>query len=72
MRSIPVRKLAANGSGVPVTDVDDVRAFAVAPEPGAQRFRHVYSGGQQLDALLVNRGSRTLLVSFHGALDRKI
>lgn len=72
MAAIPVRGLRTNGANVPLLQVSDVGAPIVTPEPGAQRFRHAYPGGRMLDALLVNRGSRTLVVSFHGALDRKL
>ena len=72
MAAIPVRGLRTNGANVPLLQVPDVGAPIVTPEPGAQRFRHAYPGGRMLDALLVNRGSRTLVVSFHGALDRKL
>lgn len=72
MPSISVRELTANGSNVPVIYVPDPGAVPVVPEPGAQKYRHRYPGGQMLDALLVNRGSPTLMVSLHGALDRKI
>lgn len=71
MIAIPVRGLRTNGSNVPLIQVPDVGAPVVVPEFGAQRYRHAYPGGRMLDALLVNRGSRTLMVSFHGALDRK-
>lgn len=71
MVAIPVRGVRTNGANVPLLHVPDVGAPVVAPEPGAQRFRHAYPGGRMLDSLLVNRGSRTLMVSFHGALDRK-
>ena len=70
MMAIPVRGLQSNGSNVPLFTVPDVGAAIVVPEPGAQRYRHAYPGGRMLDALLVNRGSRTLMVSFHGALNR--
>ena len=70
MAAIPVRALRTNGADVPRLMVPDAGALGVVPEPGAQRFRHAYPGGQMLDALLVNRGSHTLAVSFHGALDR--
>ena len=71
MAALPVRGLRANGSNVPQIMVPDVGAPVVVPEFGAQRYRHAYPGGRMLDALLVNRGSSTLVVSFHGALNRK-
>lgn len=72
MTSTPVRELASNGANVGILDVPDPWCPTVVPEPGAQRHRHVYPGGRALDSLLVNRGSETLVVSFHGALNRKI
>lgn len=71
MVAVPVRGLLANGSNVPQIMVPDVGAPVIVPEFGAQRYRHAYPGGRMLDALLVNRGSSTLVVSFHGALNRK-
>ena len=72
MFSIPARTLASNGSNVPVIAVSDPGSVPVVPEPGAQRYRHTYPRGRALDALLVNRGSNTLVVSLHGALNRSI
>lgn len=43
--------------------------FAPAAGPGPSRYRHTV-GDAHLDALLVNRESDTLVVTFHGALDR--
>lgn len=72
MPSVLVPELASNGSNVPVVDVHDLAETPVVPDPGAQRFRHRYPDGQELDALLVNRGSSSLVVSLHGALNRKL
>lgn len=41
------------------------------PELGASRHRLTYKGGRHLDALLVTKDSDTLVVSLHGALNRR-
>lgn len=45
----------------------DFKPFTDSP---ASKYRYTFEGGQHLDALLVNRSAETLIVSFHGALDR--
>lgn len=55
----------------PVTVVPDVSQFV--PQTGIEqsRYTHVLPGGLPLDALLVDRQSDVLVVSFHGALNRQ-
>ncbi|WP_156969845.1 hypothetical protein [Knoellia subterranea] len=56
---------------VPVCDVDDVVKFEPSPLPGATRYKCELASALPLEALLLNAQSDTLVVSFHGALNRE-
>lgn len=60
--------LAAN---VPISNYRNLSEFAPLHGAGASRYRTTFTGGQILDSLLVSKDSDVLVVSFHGALDRK-
>lgn len=72
MRPIELSELAVGGTNVPVFDVD--RSLAM-PLPDCS-VEHAYRLTAELrpeiglEALVVNRGSRVLVVSFHGATNR--
>lgn len=46
-------------------------AFSPSPDEPVARYRAPVGDNEYLDALLVNRSSKTLVVSLHGALDRE-
>ena len=71
MTTMPFDQLDKFGLEAPITGVADVNRFEPSREVGASRYRHTFEGGRHLDALLVNRSSGTLIVTFHGALNRK-
>lgn len=69
--TIPAQDLAPNGLNAPLHQVADADSFAPVGELGVARYRHTFTGDRHLDALLVNKGTEVLIVTFHGALDRK-
>lgn len=68
--TIPLDELDAFGLDAPITEVASSDSFAPPSELGASRHRHTFEGGRHLDALLINQGSDTLIVTFHGAANR--
>ncbi|WP_026530878.1 hypothetical protein [Haematomicrobium sanguinis] len=67
-KTIPLSELSPRHENAPLTKnsiFDGSHA-----ETGVSRYRSALSNGYPLDYLLVNRQSNTLVVSFHGALDR--
>lgn len=70
MWTIPPDTLLPTAANAPRTTVLDIDAFRPHQEPGASQYRHTLPGGENLDALLINKESDTLVVTFHGALDR--
>lgn len=50
---------------------DSQSAFAPHANEGGVRYRYTFPGGQHLDSLLVVKQSKVLVVSLHGAIDRK-
>lgn len=71
MSSIPIENLDYNGVNAPINLVRRLEDFSPNQGTGASRFRHIYPNGSPLDSLLVSKGSDTLVVSLHGALNRK-
>lgn len=67
----PPEELALGGLNAPVNECGLRPEFECSGERSAARYRHTLPGGQHLDALLVNKESDTMVVAFHGALDRK-
>ncbi|WP_281965237.1 hypothetical protein [Serinicoccus marinus] len=70
----PAARAAADGldpDSVPVLAVPSLTGFEPAGAPGASRYRHTLPGGEHVDALLVNNHSDVLVVTFHGALNRR-
>lgn len=61
--------LNSAGTNAPLQVID--QHFEPSKELGASRYRKTFIGERHLDALLVNRASDVLIVTFHGALDRK-
>lgn len=68
--TIPAHDLAPNGLNAPLHEVADPSSFAPVRELVAARYRHTFGGDRHFDALLVNKGTEVLIVTFHGALDR--
>lgn len=71
MITIPTEDLDEAGMNPPLTMVDSLDDFKPSPDAGASRYRHVLATGEPLEALLVNKESDVLVVSLHGALDRR-
>ncbi|RPF26357.1 hypothetical protein [Georgenia muralis] len=69
--SITLADLAEGGLNAPVRKVDRLDDFSPATTMGASRYSHSLGRDCTLDALLVNNASDILVVSFHGALDRR-
>lgn len=65
---MPVEELQEGGQNAPITYVRNLEAFDPDAAPGVSRYQHTFDNGVPLDALLVNRESDVLVVSFHGAL----
>lgn len=63
-------KVGAGGSAVPICELSSLSEIEVPSETGASRWRHSFEDGTFIDALLINKASDTLVVSFHGALNR--
>lgn len=68
---LPECKLDKAGHSAPVNSVTDINELTITDSLGASRYRYEYPGGQILDALLVNRGAKMLVCTFHGAIHRK-
>lgn len=70
MRPTPVPDPGVDGSLAPLVFTEDPREERFPLERGAVRWSHDLGGGRMLDSLGINDGGDTLVVSFHGALDR--
>lgn len=68
--SMSLSQIPSGGIDVPVSEVEPSQPSFIAEE-GALRYRAKLSDVADLDALLVNKGADTLVVSLHGALQRK-
>lgn len=62
-------ELTADGLNAPLTTVASPTSFNPKRELGASRYRYTHDD-RHLDALLINKGADTLVVSFHGAVSR--
>lgn len=71
MNPIPLSDLQDSGANAPIISVADLAEFSPDPVHGATRYRHTLENGAHLDALITNKGTGPLVVSFHGALDRQ-
>ncbi|WP_145000700.1 hypothetical protein [Kocuria rhizophila] len=70
MDAIPPEDLEVGGTNAPVHSCTLTPDFAASRVEGAARYRHTLEGGRHLDALVVNKSSDVLVVTFHGAVDR--
>lgn len=69
--AIQVSELEKGGLNAPRISLDRMAEFPEAQPLGATQYQYTYPEGPKLDALLVNKGSDTLVVSLHGALNRQ-
>ncbi len=65
-----VEQVNHEASNVPITQLYNPGVIPVSLEDGASRYQYTWRQGR-LDALLLNKGSDTLVVSFHGAVNRR-
>lgn len=70
MTTIPLKNLDQFGLEVPINNVNSIDSMNPQMELGASRYRFSFEDSRHLDALLVNQGTDTLIVTFHGALNR--
>lgn len=68
---IPLEELEPGGVNAPRIEVENVEDFWPNSLPGASQYRYEYGNGAKLDALLINKNSNILVVTFHGALNRE-
>ncbi|MGP5118362.1 hypothetical protein [Corynebacterium casei] len=68
---IQISSIGRGGSEVPVNELQNLDDIDVPNETGASRWRHPFKDGTFIDTLLINQESDVLVVSFHGALNRK-
>lgn len=71
VKALPIAELNKTGSNAPLVELADVNEFQAFEGAGATRLRYSYSANRHLDALLVKRDSDTLIVQFHGAVNRE-
>lgn len=64
-----IEQVNRDASNVPIAQIYNPSVVNVSKEPGASRYRYKWHGGE-LHALLLNKNSDILVVSFHGAVDR--
>lgn len=67
MRSISIDDLEVGGGNAPINPFEDL---APTPPWSASRLQRALPGGPPLEALVVNRGTSTVIVALHGATDR--
>lgn len=67
----PIEDLDALALNVPTRRYEAPELFQPDPRPGGTRYRHTLASGQHIESLLVAKESDALLVSLHGAIDRK-
>lgn len=65
-----ISNIGRDGLSAPVAQLVSSRAHRFPESRGARRWFHQYDNGCTLQALGLNLGSDTLVVSFHGALNR--
>lgn len=66
-----VHELDALASNVPTHEYGMLDRFSPDSRPGASRYRYTFPTGERVDSLLVTRNSSVLVVSLHGAIDRR-
>lgn len=71
MFTLPVGEIDDFGLNPPLTTVERLDGFDPVAGPGASRYRFTVETGEPFEALLVNKQSDVLVVSLHGALERK-
>lgn len=69
--ALPIEEIQQGGGNVPVTQLSGVGEFDPVTDAGASRYAATLPDGLPLEALLVNKASDILVVSLHGATDRK-
>ncbi|MGW9402568.1 hypothetical protein ACWGQ2_01200 [Arthrobacter sp. NPDC055585] len=69
--TVAASALDKDGLNAPTSYVTSPDSFQPQTDLGASRYRCVLQDDRPLDALLVNEGTDVLIVTFHGALDRK-
>lgn len=67
---IDIPNLVNTGYNAPIANADPIDPNTIASPGQASRHQVKYTNGCELDALFINKGSETLVVSFHGALNR--
>src|SRR5699024_5907004 len=68
---LPLSELNQSGSNAPLVDIHDPAEFSPLEGLGVSKYRYSYDHGKHLDSLLVTKKSDTLIVQFHGAVNRK-
>lgn len=71
MSVLDLSQLDSYGFNPPITQAESIESFDPPSSLGASRHQYNYSDTLHLHSLLVNKGSDTLVVSLHGALDRE-
>lgn len=74
MSSMKLEELEVGGANAPISQVDRAASSGIPESSAGEVFRlqHQLDEGMSLDALVVNKGSDTLVVSFHGATNQEI
>ena len=67
---LPLSELNQSGSNAPLVRIQDLAEFSPLEGIGVSRYRYSYEHGKYLDSLLVAKESDTLIVQFHGAVNR--
>ena len=67
---LPVSELNKSGSNAPLVQIDRIDRFAPIRGHGATKYRHSYDVDKHLDSLLIVKDSDSLVVQFHGAVNR--
>jgi len=68
---LPLSELDQSGSNAPLVHINDVAGFSPLSGLGVSRYRYSYPHSRHLDSLLVAKESDTLIVQFHGAVNRE-
>lgn len=71
MMTLPISQLDKFGNNAPRKEMHVVAGVPECPEGEACRFGYTFDNGASLESLLYNKGSDILVVSLHGALNRK-
>ena len=70
MSPLVFSEVSQGGANVPIAEIDSLDNVQFIPGFGASRYRYSYQNGFFLDAFFANKGGDTLIVQFHGAVDR--